>query len=182
MQELPDLRIFILGLALWLGSASYSLWNFYSFLLIGLLAAFFYWKLRSFALVLVVSLLLGSGGVALREVALSQNVVSHLARNHAKVEILGSVTSDPVIGHSKVIGSHILSPSTSFLVRSISITSGLEKYSTRIPIRVFTRNNHSFVPGEVIDLSGTLSLSKDRKVAANLQSNGQVLRVRQAPR
>ena len=181
MQELPDLRIFILGIALWLGSASYSFWNFYSFLLIGLLAVFFYWKLRSFALMLVVCLLLGSGGVALREVALSQNVVSHLARNHAKVEILGSVTSDPVIGHSKVIGSHILSPSTSFLVRSISITSGLEKYSTRIPIRVFTRNNHSFVPGEVIDLSGTLSLSKDRKVAANLQSNGQVLRVRQAP-
>ncbi|MEI6649628.1 MAG: ComEC/Rec2 family competence protein, partial [Actinomycetes bacterium] len=101
--------------------------------------------------------------------------------NHLKVDVVASVRTDPVLGQSRVIGSHILAPTKSFLIRTISIDSDGLRYSTRIPMRVFTRSKTPLLPGEVIALSGALSLSKDRKFAANLQSNGQIQLIRAAP-
>ena len=92
---------------------------------------------RGAAVVLIVALLAGSAGLAIREVAISHNLVYQAARSAGQVEIIATVRSDPVESAVKVVGSHLRAGQSSVKARTEQITVGKISSHARTPIRIF---------------------------------------------
>ena len=121
---------------------------------------------RGAAVVLIVALLAGSAGLAIREVAISHNLVYQAARSAGQVEIIATVRSDPVESAVKVVGSHLRAGQYSVKARTEQITVGKISSHARTPIRIFSRRSFPVILGERISCTGKLFASSDRKYSA----------------
>lgn len=84
----------------------------------------------------------------------------------AEVKIEGVVSSDPSITKPRVVGSRLTISKITFLMRVESITSNLESYRLRTPIRVLGELKEPIFPGQRIELRGTFVATSERKVSA----------------
>ena len=125
----------------------------------------------SAALILVFSILVGSSCLAFREVSISQNLIAKIAIENQSVELVGTVVSDSKITASRVSGARINQKSINFLMRANLVTVAGKVSKVRIPVRIYSRSELTYYPGEVIKVNGKLGLTKERRVSAALSSN-----------
>jgi competence protein ComEC len=125
----------------------------------------------SAALILVFSILVGSSCLAFREVSISQSLIAKIAIENQSVEVVGTVVSDSKITAARVSGARINKKSINFLMRVSSVTVAGKVSKVRIPVRVYSRSELTYYPGEVIKVNGKLGLTKERRVSAALSSN-----------
>lgn len=128
---------------------------------------------RATYILLTLAFLAGAAGSALRLEALhhSQLRIAHVIDFEATVE------SDPVIGKSRVVGSHIKSPSTSFLA---TLTKGVidgRSYSLHIPVRISSTRIVRYLPSTTISGTGTIFSTQERKVAALISARNSLVQI-----
>ena len=132
------------------------------------------------ALVLIFALLTGAGGSAIREAALSHNLLVGYLNTNKQLTLVATVKSDPTQSAQKVIGSRRLPQSYSVLVSSKIITLNSQRYRIRLPLRISSHKRLSLIPGEEIEVTGKVIATKERKVAALFSVQGEVKRLHSA--
>ncbi|MEI6867205.1 MAG: ComEC/Rec2 family competence protein [Actinomycetes bacterium] len=159
-------------MGLWLGSAA-SLWQSFWILAlaIGLLGLTFNFY-RNLALVLLLAIATGSTGMAIREVALSRNLVSAAAKDHGQGSITALLLTDLHQGSAKVIGSHLRTGNYSALVKTAAVKIGDRDYRIRLPLRIVSRIQIRAIPGDQLFCNGEFLLGKESKVAALFSVTG----------
>ena len=126
---------------------------------------------RSAYLLLTAALCVGGAGSWLRLQALAHSPL----RSAQAITFKATVKSDPVLGKSKVVGSHIKRASTTFLATLDSGNIDGREYSLHLPVRITSTKEIHFLPGAVISGSGKIFSTNERRVAA-LISARQTLR------
>ena len=119
---------------------------------------------RATYLLLVSAFLVGGLGSAIRIQALSH---SPLKKAESQViTFVATVKTDPVLGQSKVVGSHIKAASTTFLATLSRAEIDGRTYLLHLPIRISSSRTVHFLPGSKVTGSGTVFATSERRVAA----------------
>jgi len=114
------------------------------------------------------ALLVGSGLFSIHSQILQTSVIAQLASSSPDVKVIARVTGDPKLTFEKVRGSKINPSQSSFLVRTSRIESESGSYEARLALRVLIPKKVELIPGDLIGLEGRLVKSKERRVAALL--------------
>lgn len=80
----------------------------------------------------------------------------------------------------RVNGSHLRSSQTSFLMRTHVMVVGGSTIKLRLPVRVISKSNSKIVPGQVIEVSGRLISTRERRVVATLISEENIKEISDA--
>jgi len=129
---------------------------------------------RSSHLLLVIALLVGGAGSWIRLQALAHSPL-HSA---SSITFTATVESDPVLGKSKVIGSHIKQASTTFLaVLNHGRIDGID-YALHLPVRITSTKAVHFLPGSHISGSGRVFSTAERRVAALISARSSLREIR----
>lgn len=131
---------------------------------------------RSAYLLLVVAFLVGGAGSWLRLQALSHSPL----RSAKTITFMATVKTDPVLGQSKVIGSHIKAATTTFLATLDSGSVDGREYSLHLPVRLTSTKKVLFLPGAHIFGSGTIFQTSERRVAALISTRSTLKQVKAA--
>ena len=129
---------------------------------------------------LIIALLTGAGGTAIRELALTHNFVSANLSYNPTIDLIATVKSDPVWGAPKVVGSRLKSKNMSMLVTSQSIDIGGVRKNIRLPLRIISNQFISLKLGEKFEVRGSALKSKEAKVAALVVVHGAFTKLRTA--
>jgi len=117
---------------------------------------------RTTYLLLIAAFLVGASGSLLRIQALAHSPL----RSANEISFIATVDTDPVLGQSKVVGSRIHAPSTTFRATlNHGVIDGHE-YSLHLPVRISSARRVHFLPGSVISGTGKVFSTSERRVAA----------------
>ena len=94
---------------------------------------------------LIIAILVGAGGVAIRVVALRHN---YLTNNFGAISLIGTVKSEP-------------SPKNSFLVT----TESINKVRIQVPVRISSKRKVSVLIGEKVEIKGESVPSREVRTA-----------------
>ena len=114
------------------------------------------------------SLLLGCGIYSLHLATLQHSLLAQIAQNRGQVLLHATVTSEIKSTGHKVRGSNLHQPQNSFLVRATKVQWQGKESSIRLPVRALSRFNCAISVGDEIQLSGSLIVTKEKRVAATL--------------
>ncbi|MDP1720759.1 MAG: ComEC/Rec2 family competence protein [Candidatus Nanopelagicaceae bacterium] len=130
-----------------------------------MLALFAYAKGKMAICVLAFTILLGSGVMSLRQMALTNSIAQNLIGTVSTIQF--QVSTDPMQTQAKAFGTSQTPPNYSFLATALTVESEGKKYRLRVPIRVMTTDREitAILPGQVISSSGTLIKSREARVA-----------------
>ncbi|HEY9275718.1 MAG: hypothetical protein RLY74_342 [Actinomycetota bacterium] len=100
-----------------------------------------------------------------------------------KVTAIGVVTTDPNLTRSRVIGSQSLPSRATFIMRLEEVRNANFQYKFRIPVRVILDRAGitSLHPGDLISIEGSVSHSKELRVAGVLYSKSKSIEVIEEP-
>ena len=132
------------------------------------------------ALILIAALLTGSAGSAIRQIGLTQNFLAKSLVNKPRVEIIGTLKTDPNWSKPKVIGSRFRSKSMTALASVSSVNIDGEVKSIRLPVRITSSKYIDLIPGEKFAVSGVAFPTVERRVSALIATNGDFKRLSQA--
>lgn len=113
-------------------------------------------------LLLIVAFLVGASGSLLRIQALHHSPV----RSAKEISFVATVDTDPIVGQSKVIGSRLRPPSTTFLATLNQGVIDGRNYSLHLPVRISSSRRVFFLPGARISGVGRVFSTPERRVAA----------------
>ena len=116
----------------------------------------------------------GSAIFGIHVAILDTNVVAELSEKKNFVTIQATVTSEPRITRPRVSGSQLRTSQSSFLVRTRVMVDGVSTKELRLPLRVISGSKTHIVPGQVIEVSGRLISTPERRVAATLVSSEEI--------
>ncbi|MDP1710916.1 MAG: ComEC/Rec2 family competence protein [Candidatus Nanopelagicaceae bacterium] len=113
---------------------------------------------------LAFTILLGSGVMSLRQMALTNSIAHGLIGKVSTIQF--QVSTDPTKTKPRVFGTAQSPTNYSFLATALAVESDGRKYRLRVPIRVMTTNKEirEILPGQLISSSGTLIKSKEARV------------------
>ena len=166
MQTRSDLRLLIIGLAIWSGAALVGLAPSQYFVLVAPIWVWLFGWHRTVALLIVVAMITGGLLMAIRLHALDQTLITPLLDSNKGVVAIVSIRSDPTLGQPKDEGGYIKPASTTALVSAISVTQGGQRYSLHLPLRLTTSEQVHWLPGSVVSCHGVFYSSTERRVAA----------------
>ena len=166
MQTRSDLRLLIIGLAIWSGAALVGLATPKYFVLVLPLGAWLFGWHRTVAPLIVVAIITGGLLMAIRLHALHQTLITPLLDSNKSVVAIVSIRSDPALGQPKNEGGYIKPASTTALVSAISVTESTKRYSLHLPLRLTTSEQVHWLPGSVVSCHGIFYSTAERKVAA----------------
>lgn len=119
---------------------------------------------RATYLLLVTAFLVGGLGSAIRIQALQHSPLK--SAGSQVITFVATVKTDPVVGQSKVVGSHIKAASTTFLASLSRADIDGKQYSLHLPVRISSSRTVHFLPGATITGRGTVFATNERRVAA----------------
>jgi competence protein ComEC len=124
--------------------------------------------------VLACAILLGSGVMSLRQMALSNSMVHKFIGTTATVRF--QISTDPTQTQAKVFGSTLAPTSYSFLATALQVGQGDQLFKLRVPIRVITQSRRvvGLLPGQIVEAQGSLRTSKEARVAAMFLIRGEI--------
>lgn len=114
--------------------------------------------------VLAFTILLGSGVMSLRQMALTDSTTQDLIGKVSTIQF--QVSTDPTKTKARVFGTAQAPTNYSFLATALTIETAGRKFRLRVPIRVMTTNRKitDVLPGQILASSGTLIKSKEARV------------------
>ena len=114
--------------------------------------------------VLALTILLGSGVMSLRQMALTNSVAQKLIGTVSTIQF--QVSTDPTQTKARVFGTAQAPSNYSFLATALSVEVEGRKYRLRVPIRVMTTDKEitEVLPGQMITSPGILIKSKEVRV------------------
>lgn len=129
---------------------------------------------KKILVVLVCAMLLGSGVMSLRQMALANSAVHKLVGHTATIQF--QITTDPTKTQAKVFGSTLAPTSYSFLATALRVGEEEKQYRLRVPIRVITQNRRvvGLLPGQKVTAHGAIRFSKEARVAAIFLIRGEI--------
>ena len=110
--------------------------------------------------ILLIALLVGGSVISIRQAALSNDLV--ISNFNQKVEISGSIRSDPLIKTGKIRGSTRLPDQQSFLIS----VNRIGKFQVKLPMRMQAPVGQNYYLGQCFTAEVKIVKSKERKVAA----------------
>ena len=165
-----DLRLLGYAIGLWVGAVTASFLSIYQVAgFVGLIALFAF-RSRTFK-VLLLAFAVGAAIFAIRVATLDANAISELVDSKEVITIQATVTSEPRITRPRVSGSQLRTSQTSFLIRTRVLDAGSSSTRLRLPLRVISKSNSKILPGQVIEVSGRLISTPERRVVATLISS-----------
>jgi len=117
---------------------------------------------RATYLLLIAAFFVGAAGSVLRIQALHHSPL----RSAKEISFVATVDTDPVLGQSKVVGSRIRTPSTTFLATLNQGVIDGRSYSLHLPVRISSTRRVFYLPGSRISGSGKVFATSERRVAA----------------
>lgn len=129
-----------------------------------LLALLAYARGKNLICLLAITILLGSGVMSLRQMALTDSIAQGLIGKVSTIQF--QVSTDPTKTKARVFGTAQAPTSYSFLATALTIEAEGRKYRLRVPIRVMATNRKitDVLPGQIVSSSGTLIKSKEARV------------------
>ena len=124
--------------------------------------------------VVLLAFAVGSAIFGIRLATLDTNVIADLAGSKKVITFQGTVTSEPRMTRPRVNGSHLQISQTSFLMRTQVMEAGGSSTKLRLPLRVISKSNSKILPGQVIEVSGRLISTPERRVVATLISSEEI--------
>ncbi|MFZ2227153.1 MAG: ComEC/Rec2 family competence protein [Candidatus Nanopelagicaceae bacterium] len=115
--------------------------------------------------VLAFTILLGSGVMSLRQMALTDSVTQTLLGKVSTIQF--QVSTDPTKTKARLFGTTHTPANYSFLSTALTVESSGKRFRLRVPIRVMTTDAQitDVLPGQMITSSGTLIKSREARVA-----------------
>lgn len=168
-----DFRLLLFGVGIWLGSLLGQQFSWLGALLL-LAALILASKIAPRFAILVWAVLIGCCIYSLHYATLQGSILAKLAQQSEMAQVVATVTSDPKISETKVNGSVLREPQTSFLVRVTRVEFDKVQYQLRLPARVLMRNQLPLKPGDQIEFIGRLIVTKEKRVAATLIVDGEL--------
>ena len=165
MKTEVDLRLFSLGLAIWVGAASKGLLHSYWLLF---LPPLFLLMGKKFGSLFLIAALAGALNIGIHQIALSHNALRPFMESKSEIGFVLGVRTDAKLGAAKVVGSTLRPASTSFLATTIKVNEG----KLRLPVRVTTHSHVTFSPGTVLRFDGIVYPTQEKAVAALLVERG----------
>jgi len=124
-------------------------------------------------ILLAIAILVGALGTTLRLTAISHSPL-HTAK---RISFTATVTSDPILGKARVVGSHLRGGSTTFLATiNHGVIDGRE-YSLHVPVRISSTKMVHFLPGSQVAGSGSVFATSERRVAAIIATRSTLVQV-----
>jgi len=151
------------------------------FLVVAVLIAAAIWKIKIHIWLLVSAIVLGALSLQSREYLLQHSIITKLALHHAPISIVADIRSDPTLTTPKVVGNNRRAPQITFLVVSRAVISREGRVTLRAPLRVVTPTNVHLIPGDLIEITGQVLPTTEKKVAALFAAKGPIALVQRAP-
>jgi competence protein ComEC len=111
-------------------------------------------------------------GIHLR--SLESSIVKPLLDKKISVRIIASIRSDPKLGEPKQMQGYVKPATTTALISVISIEISHQIYETHLPLRLTTAQHLTALPGSVIECSGILYSTPEKRVAGLLAEHGSI--------
>lgn len=140
-------------------------------LLLSILAFVFADKFWIFSL----AVLIGAAIFSVHNATLQHSILARYAKDGAQATLIAKVTSDTKTTSHKVRGSTLSKPQSSFLVRAHFLKVDDKDFKLRLPVRVLSPKLIAFFPGDEVRLDGRLIITKEKRVAATLITNSDVV-------
>lgn len=118
---------------------------------------------------------MGAAIFSVHNATLQQSILSQYAKEGAQATLNAKITSDAKTTAHKVRGSTLSKPQTSFLIRAHSLKVDGQEFNLRLPVRVLSATRVKIFPGDEVRLEGRLLITKEKRVAATLITNSEVL-------
>lgn len=114
---------------------------------------------------MVAALLVGSATMSLRQQSLENSAIRQF--NGSSIGLIAQVVTDPTKSVRKVYGSTFAPQNYTFLARAIHIEGELGKFDLRIPVRIITKDSHSYslLPGQSFSAHARIIRSDEARVA-----------------
>lgn len=119
---------------------------------------------RATYFLLVTAFVVGGLGSLIRIQALQHSPLNQAGAQ--RITFIATVKTDPVVGQSKVVGSHIRAPSTTFLATLSKAEFNGRNFSLHLPVRISSSRLVHYLPGSTVSGSGTVLATTERRVAA----------------
>ncbi len=157
----------LFGAGIWIGALLASSYSWKVAIPLFLIVFLVQIRARGYA-IFFWSLLLGCGIYSLHLATLQHSLLAQIAQNRGQVLLHATVTSEIKSTGHKVRGSNLHQPQNSFLVRATKVQWQGKESSIRLPVRALSRFNSAISVGDEIQLSGSLIVTKEKRVAATL--------------
>ena len=106
--------------------------------------------------------------------SLETSVVAPLLDKKISVRIIAAVRTDPKLGEPKQMQGFVKPATTTALVSLISLEISHRIYKSHIPLRITTAQHFSALPGSVIECSGILYSTAEKRVAGLFAEHGAI--------
>ena len=106
--------------------------------------------------------------------SLETSVVAPLLDKKISVRIIAAIRTDPKLGEPKQEQGFVKPATTTALVSLISIEISHRIYKSHIPLRITTAQHFSALPGSVIECSGILYSTAEKRVAGLFAEHGAI--------
>ena len=120
------------------------------------------------------AILVGSLIYSLHFATLQRSDLARLALERTDATIRATVIADAKTTTHKVNGSILRKPQQSFLVRAKWVETDETNFYMRLPVRVLSSSNETFIPGDEIRISGRIIATKEKRVAATLIGDSKI--------
>jgi len=104
--------------------------------------------------------------------ALETSIVAPISDKKISVRIIASITTDPKLGEPKQMQGYIKPATTTALISVISIVIAHRTYKTHLPLRLTTSKHLTALPGSVIECSGIIYSTPEKRVAGLFAEHG----------